>query len=171
MIENIKTTNISIFQIDSQSLSYALLISNASVLVVGLILILRACCNTSEGDFLDAGFDVDINSIQSEEKDDNAIGSSSSDHSNEEKDDNEIGSSSSAHSEEEKDDNEIGSSSSDHSNEENDDNAVGSSSSDNLNGQIVLFNESSNNMILLGSESKSISTNFLSENQTKEIEL
>jgi len=132
---------------------------------------LRACCNTSEGDFLDAGFDVDINSIQSEEKDDNAIGSSSSDHSNEEKDDNEIGSSSSAHSEEEKDDNEIGSSSSDHSNEENDDNAVGSSSSDNLNGQIVLFNESSNNMILLGSESKSISTNFLSENQTKEIEL
>ena len=47
----------SAFQVDSESLSYALLISNASVLVIGLILIGRACFNTSEGDFLDVGFD------------------------------------------------------------------------------------------------------------------
>jgi len=46
--------------IDSTSLSYALLISNVSVLVIGVILILRACFNTSEGDFLDAGFDDNI---------------------------------------------------------------------------------------------------------------
>jgi len=48
------------FRIDSESLSIALLASNASVLVVGVILIMRACCNTSEGDFLDAGFDDHI---------------------------------------------------------------------------------------------------------------
>jgi len=41
-------------------LSYALLISNASVLLFGLILIGRACINTSEGDLLDAGFDDEI---------------------------------------------------------------------------------------------------------------
>jgi len=52
------------FQIDSESLSYALLISNASVLVIGVILILRACFNTSEGDFLDAGFDDEIQEIR-----------------------------------------------------------------------------------------------------------
>jgi len=57
----------SAFQIDSTSLSYALLISNASVLVVGVILILRACFNTSEGDFLDAGFDEGFNSQNEEE--------------------------------------------------------------------------------------------------------
>jgi len=45
------------FQIDQQTLAYALLISNASVLVIGLFLILRACFFTSEGDFLDSGFD------------------------------------------------------------------------------------------------------------------
>jgi len=45
------------FQIDSTSLGYALLISNVSVLLIGLILILRACINTSEGDMLDVGFD------------------------------------------------------------------------------------------------------------------
>jgi len=44
------------FKIDQEALSYALLISNASVLVIGVILILRACFNTSEGDFLDVGF-------------------------------------------------------------------------------------------------------------------
>ena len=45
------------FHIDSDSLSIALLISNVSVLVIGVILIGRACINTSEGDFLDVGFD------------------------------------------------------------------------------------------------------------------
>ena len=43
--------------IDPESLSYALLISNVSVLLVGVVLIGRACFNTSEGDFLDVGFD------------------------------------------------------------------------------------------------------------------
>jgi len=56
------------FQIDSTSLSYALLISNASVLVFGLILILRACFNTSEGDFLDVGFDEELSYLDENEK-------------------------------------------------------------------------------------------------------
>jgi len=47
-------------QLHPESLSYALLISNASVLVIGVILVLRACFNTSEGDFLDAGFDNEM---------------------------------------------------------------------------------------------------------------
>ena len=55
--ENLSNEERDSFQIDATSLSYALLISNASVLVIGVILILRACFNTSEGDFLDAGFD------------------------------------------------------------------------------------------------------------------
>jgi len=63
--EHFSSKDRSSFQIDSTSLSYALLISNASVLVIGLILILRACFNTSEGDFLDAGFDDEIQEMRS----------------------------------------------------------------------------------------------------------
>jgi len=44
-------------QFSPESLSMALLISNASVLFFGLILIGRSCFNTSEGNFLDVGFD------------------------------------------------------------------------------------------------------------------
>ena len=44
------------FQVSSSTLGLALLISNASVLAIGVILILRACFNTSEADFLDAGY-------------------------------------------------------------------------------------------------------------------
>ena len=58
--EEFNNQNRDSFQIDSTSLSYALLISNASVLLFGLILIGRACINTSEGDLLDAGFDDEI---------------------------------------------------------------------------------------------------------------
>jgi len=57
MNENLTDQERQSFHIDSTSLSYALLISNASVLLIGLILIGRACFNTSEGDFLDVGFD------------------------------------------------------------------------------------------------------------------
>jgi len=41
---------------NSSSLSKALLISNVSVLCLGAIMILRSCFITSEGDFLDTGF-------------------------------------------------------------------------------------------------------------------
>jgi len=61
MNENLSSQDQSSLQIDSESLSYALLISNVSVLVIGVILIGRACINTSEGDFLDAGFDEEYN--------------------------------------------------------------------------------------------------------------
>ena len=44
-------------KMNRESLSYALLISTASVLFIGSVLILRSCFNTSEGDFLDTGFD------------------------------------------------------------------------------------------------------------------
>jgi len=75
MNERFSNEDRSAFQIDSESLSYALLISNASVLVFGVILILRACFNTSEGDFLDAGFDDEIQEVGSgEKKEDNNFG-------------------------------------------------------------------------------------------------
>jgi len=67
--EHFSSKDRSSFQIDSTSLSYALLISNASVLVVGVILILRACFNTSEGDFLDVGFDEDYDEFGEDNKD------------------------------------------------------------------------------------------------------
>jgi len=57
MNENLSSEEKSRMNIDSNALSYALLISNVSVLLIGLILIGRAFCNTSEGDFLDVGFD------------------------------------------------------------------------------------------------------------------
>jgi len=66
--EHFSSKDRSSFQIDSTSLSYALLISNASVLVVGVILILRACFNTSEGDFLDVGFDEDYDEYGEDNK-------------------------------------------------------------------------------------------------------
>jgi len=44
-------------QVDSDSMSWALLISNASVILIGAILIGKSCFDTSERDFLDAGFD------------------------------------------------------------------------------------------------------------------
>jgi len=56
------------FQVDSESLSYALLISNASVLLIGVILILRACFDSSEGNFLDAGFDEDYDEYGEDNK-------------------------------------------------------------------------------------------------------
>jgi len=65
MNENFNSNGTGNMNIDSTSLSYALLISNVSVLVIGVILILRACFNTSEGDFLDAGFDDEIQEIRS----------------------------------------------------------------------------------------------------------
>jgi len=65
MNENFNSNGTGNMNIDSTSLSYALLISNASVLVIGVILILRACFNTSEGDFLDAGFDDEIQEMRS----------------------------------------------------------------------------------------------------------
>jgi len=44
------------------------LISNVSVLVVGLVLIARSCIRTSEGDFLDVGFDDRYDYVSGEEK-------------------------------------------------------------------------------------------------------
>ncbi|HIB78158.1 MAG TPA: hypothetical protein EYO58_11245 [Flavobacteriales bacterium] len=44
-------------KLSENSLVYALLISNLSVLLIGCILVIRSCLNTSEGDFLDTGFD------------------------------------------------------------------------------------------------------------------
>jgi len=68
--ENLSASERRNMKIDSESLSYALLISNASVLVFGVILILRACFNTSEGDFLDVGFDEDYDEFE-DKKDEN----------------------------------------------------------------------------------------------------
>ena len=50
------TENESELKFDAESLSVTLLISNVSVLALGAVFIIRACFNTSEGDFLDAGF-------------------------------------------------------------------------------------------------------------------
>ena len=44
------------FQLSTETLSFSLLISNLSVIGVGILLIFRSCFNTSEGDFLDTGF-------------------------------------------------------------------------------------------------------------------
>jgi len=43
-------------QFDSEQLGTALLISNLSVLVLGVILMAKACLTTSEGDFVDTGY-------------------------------------------------------------------------------------------------------------------
>lgn len=45
---------------DDDKLAVALAISNLSVLVVGVFLLLRSCFVTSEGDFLEAGFVEDV---------------------------------------------------------------------------------------------------------------
>jgi hypothetical protein len=45
---------------DDDKLAIALAISNLSVLVVGVLLLLRSCIVTSEGDFLEAGFVEDV---------------------------------------------------------------------------------------------------------------
>jgi len=66
--DNLSSSGKGTVNIDSDSLSYALLISNASVLLIGLILIGRACFNTSEGDFLDVGFDDDIQEVRSKDE-------------------------------------------------------------------------------------------------------
>ena len=63
-------------KIDRPALGYALLISNVSVLVIGVLLILRACFNTSEGDFLDAGFDEEYNENKTENQEEDRLTSS-----------------------------------------------------------------------------------------------
>jgi len=65
--ENFSSDGSNNMSIGSDTLTLALLFSNASVLLIGVILILIACFNTSEGDFLDAGFDNEIQEIRNKD--------------------------------------------------------------------------------------------------------
>merc|ERR1712072_931837 len=59
--------------VNAESIAWALLISNVSVIVFGSVFIIRACFNTSEGDFLDAGFGVNTAERKENERETNNI--------------------------------------------------------------------------------------------------
>ena len=58
MMENYTKQEKSQMAVDPDSISWALLISNMCVILIGASLILRSFFDTSEGDFLDAGFEI-----------------------------------------------------------------------------------------------------------------
>ena len=69
MNENLSEEEKHQMQFNTNSISTALVISNASVLLIGSLFVIRSCYNTSEADFLDVGLDEHVKD-EGEEDDD-----------------------------------------------------------------------------------------------------
>jgi len=72
--ENLSNEEKDQMQFNTNSISTALVISNASVLLIGSIFVIKSCFNTSEADFLDVGFDEHVKDKDERDEDESEEG-------------------------------------------------------------------------------------------------